>query len=342
MKRITINAERSYDVEIDIAWAEEFEKVLASHNKVLVLVPEEFANSIDIAAKTSSGVSILHLPQGEAQKSIAVLEKIWDKAAEFGLTRSDAIVGIGGGATTDIAGFAAASWLRGISWYAFPTSIAGMVDAAVGGKTGLNTSAGKNLVGAFHSPNGVFIDLSFLETLPLRDYQAGMAEVVKSGLISDLEILNLLSEAKSNIAELIERSVAVKAKVVSSDFKEGKLREILNYGHTLGHAIEKREGFKWRHGEAVAIGLVYAAELSRDFGLSQADIELHRELLSSLDLKVSYPSGAFDELFGYMSGDKKTRGNQIRFIGLKKIGEPIWLEELTSDQLRQAYERISS
>jgi 3-dehydroquinate synthase len=342
MKRITINAERSYDVEIDIAWAEEFEKVLASHNKVLVLVPEEFANSIEIATKASSGVSILHLPQGEAQKSIAVLEKIWDKAAQFGLTRSDAIVGIGGGATTDIAGFAAASWLRGISWYAFPTSIAGMVDAAVGGKTGLNTSAGKNLVGAFHSPNGVFIDLSFLETLPLRDYQAGMAEVVKSGLISDVEILNLLSEAKSNIAELIERSVAVKAKVVSSDFKEGKLREILNYGHTLGHAIEKREGFKWRHGEAVAIGLVYAAELSRDFGLSQAEIELHRELLTSLDLKVSYPSGAFDELFGYMSGDKKTRGNQIRFIGLKKIGEPIWLEELTSDQLRQAYERISS
>ena len=342
MSRITINAEHTYDVEIDISWAKEFERILSLHNKVLVLAPEEIANSLELNKVSNQEVSFLNLPQGESAKSVAVLEKIWDKAAQVGLTRTDAIVGIGGGATTDIAGFAAASWLRGISWYAFPTSIAGMVDAAIGGKTGLNTSHGKNLVGAFYSPKGVFIDLSFLSTLPSRDYKAGMAEVVKSGLVSDLKILDLLSDTKKNIAELIERSVVVKAKIVSSDFKEGKLREILNYGHTLGHAIEKREGYKWRHGEAVAIGLVYAAELSRDFGLSQRDIDLHRNLLESLDLRVSYEGTAFDELLGYMGGDKKSRGNQIRFIGLKNIGEPIWLEELTSDQMRLAYERIGA
>lgn len=342
MRNIKISAEHPYEVFMGASWQTEIERIFSQYGKVLILSPEDLVNSLDLHSLSNSKVSVLGLLNGEDQKSISSVESIWEKAAQVGLTRKDAIVGIGGGATTDVAGFAAATWLRGIDWFAFPTSIAGMVDAAIGGKTGINTASGKNLVGSFHSPQGVFIDFGFLKTLPLRDYNAGMAEIIKCGLIQDTKILELVSEHEANIEELIARAVSVKANVVSADFKEGRLREILNYGHTLGHAIEKMEKYKWRHGEAIAIGLVFAAELSRKFGLSEAEIQLHRNLLKSFDLPTSYTKGAIDELIEIMKGDKKTRSDQIRFIGLAKAGEPIWLEEITSDDIKTAYERICS
>jgi 3-dehydroquinate synthase len=268
---------------------------------------------------------------------------MWEVCAEFGLTRSDCIIGIGGGSATDLAGFVAASWLRGISWHAIPTSLAGMVDAAIGGKTGINSPHGKNLIGAFHSPSSVVIDEEFLRSLSARDFNAGMAEVIKSGFIADPKILELALDAKANIAELIARSIAVKAQVVSADFKEGRLREILNYGHTLGHAIEKNEDYKLRHGEAVAIGLVFAAELSYIVGgLSSAAVEQHRELLKKFELPTTYRPDALPKLLELMAGDKKSRGSALRFIGLEDIAKPIWLEAVTSDQIAEAYGRISS
>ena len=203
----------------------------------------------------------------------------------IGIGRKDAIVSLGGGAATDVAGFAAATWLRGIDIVHVPTTLLGMVDAAVGGKTGINTDAGKNLVGAFHQPAAVLVDLATLETLPRNELVAGMAEIVKAGFIADPVILDLieadpeaaLDPTGTVLPELIRRAVAVKAEVVAADEKESQLREILNYGHTLAHAIERRERYQWRHGAAVSVGLVFAAELGRLAGrLDDETADRHR------------------------------------------------------------------
>jgi 3-dehydroquinate synthase len=198
------------------------------------------------------------------------------------------------------------------------------------------------LIGSFYSPSGVYIDLQFLQTLPVRDLSAGMAEVIKCGYISDKKILKLVQEDVIDFKELISRSIKVKADVVNRDFKESKLREILNYGHTLGHAIEKHSKFKLRHGEAVSIGLVFAAELSNIVGDLPADIvEEHRRILTSFNLPISYPKQHLAALENLMISDKKVKGNQIRFIGLKKIGKPTWFDSVNSKQIKMAYERIA-
>ena len=343
MSSIKVVAEREYLVHLDANWHKSVEAIAESHNKTLLMIPTELVELFQVQTLAKTSLKIVEIPKGESAKSPEFLLKMWDVCGEFGLTRIDCIIGIGGGSATDLAGFVAASWLRGISWHAIPTSLAGMVDAAVGGKTGINSSHGKNLIGAFHSPTSVVIDKSFLNSLPERDFNAGMAEVIKCGFISDRKILELALDAKLNIEELIFRSIAVKAQVVSADFKEGRLREILNYGHTLGHAIEKFEDYKLRHGEAVAIGLVFAAELSNIAGgLNPAAVKLHRDLLEKFDLPTSYRPEALPKLLELMAGDKKSRGTVVRFIGLEDIAKPIWLESVTSDQIAQAYGRISA
>ena len=211
------------------------------------------------------------VPDGEAAETAEVAARLWSRLAKHGVTRSDCVVGIGGGAATDLAGFVAATWLRGVGCVLVPTTLLGMADAAVGGKTAIDIPEGKNLVGAFHSPAGVLADLVTLETLPREDYVSGLAEVIKTGFIADPVILDLVQADPAGAAvphgpharELIERAIVVKAEVVSKDLTESGLREILNYGHTLGHAIERVEGYRFRHGDAVAIGMVYVAELAR-------------------------------------------------------------------------------
>ncbi|CAN2239490.1 AroB 3-dehydroquinate synthetase [actinobacterium SCGC AAA044-D11] len=343
MKPISITAERDYDVIFDRSWVRELEKISESFDKTLVLIPKSLYQLFGISKIELSKIRFLQTPEGEAAKTQDYLQTVWKECGNYGLTRSDCIVGLGGGSTTDLAGFAAATWLRGINWHAIPTSLAGMVDAAIGGKTGINSEHGKNLIGAFHSPNSVIVDFTFLETLSDRDFNAGMAEVLKAGFIVDPKILELALEAKANLQELIWRSIKVKADVVSSDFKESKLREILNYGHTLGHAIEANENYELRHGEAVAIGLVFAAELSNVTGnLTGEEVAKHRELLTKFNLPISYRAGEFQKLIDLMAGDKKSRGKKVRFIGLGEVGKVIWMESVTSDQLKLAYERISS
>ncbi len=208
----------------------------------------------------------LEVPEGEAAKTAAIVADCWERLGAAGFTRSDAVVTVGGGATTDLGGFVAATWLRGVRVVHVPTSLLAMVDAAVGGKTGIDTGAGKNLVGSFHEPAGVLCDLDFLATLPAEELVSGLAEVVKCGFIADPEILALvekdptaaLDPASDVLAELVERAVRVKAEVVATDLREtGGVgghpgREVLNYGHTLGHAIEKDSGYTIRHGEAVS------------------------------------------------------------------------------------------
>jgi 3-dehydroquinate synthase len=299
-----------------------------------------------------AGVRVLpiEVPDAEAGKDIAVAARCWDALGEAAFTRSDAVVGVGGGAVTDLAGFVAACWLRGVRLVTVPTSLLGMVDAAVGGKTGVNTAAGKNLVGAFYPPAGVLCDLAALDTLPADDLRAGMAEVVKCGFIADPAILALveadpaaaLDPRGPALAELVERSVAVKARVVSEDLREGGLREILNYGHTLGHAIERREQYRWKHGHAISVGLVYAAALGRLSGRLAPDVaDRHRTVLELLGLPVSYPAQAWPDLHAAMRVDKKARGAMLRFVVLDGLASPGTLEGPPDDLLQAAYQEVT-
>jgi 3-dehydroquinate synthase len=351
MTIITVDAERSYSISLTNSWNTELASLFVGRARVAVIVSKGFSPDLTGLRGLDSELHVFEVPDGEDAKNIETLNKVWNWLGAAGFTRSDLIVGIGGGAITDLAGFAAATWLRGVDWIAVPTSLAGMVDAAVGGKTGINSDYGKNLIGAFHSPTAVLIDTIFLQTLSDRDFSAGMAEVLKCGFIADSKILALaadhsvasLRKNSDVMAELIHRAVSVKAAVVSSDFKESFAREALNYGHTLGHAIEIYAKYQLRHGEAVAIGLVYAAELAAARGLiTDAELALHRSLLSAFQLPTTFDRQAWQKLAPLLALDKKARGTRIRFVALNGIGSTIRLEDLTSAELDAAYERISS
>lgn len=291
------------------------------------------------------------IPDAEAAKSVEVAAQCWDALGRANFTRTDAVVGVGGGAATDLAGFVAACWLRGVRWVPVATSLLGMVDAAVGGKTGVNTAAGKNLVGAFHPPAGVLCDLATLDSLPRGELVAGLAEVVKCGFIADPAILDLIEAdpaaatdpGSATLVDLVERSVRVKAQVVAADLTESGPREVLNYGHTLAHAIEKVERYGWRHGHAVAVGLVFAAALARLAGrLDEATAARHRAVLERLGLPVTYRADAFADLLATMRVDKKARGARLRFVVLDRIAAPSILEDPGEDLLADAFREVSS
>ncbi|WP_415974737.1 3-dehydroquinate synthase [Rhodococcus sp. 077-4] len=289
------------------------------------------------AALADKGIDAhrIEIPDAEDGKDLAVAGFCWEVLGRIGLTRSDAIVSLGGGAATDLAGFVAATWMRGVRIVHVPTTLLAMVDAAVGGKTGINTDAGKNLVGSFHEPAAVLIDLATLETVPKNEIVSGLAEVIKTGFIADPEILNIieadpaaaLDPTGDVLPELIRRSVEVKAKVVAADLRESNLREILNYGHTLAHAIERREQYRWRHGAAVSVGLVFAAELGRLAGrLDDVTADRHRSILESVGLPVTYDEHAFADLLKGMQKDKKNRAGLLRFVVLDGLAKPGRLE----------------
>ncbi|NJQ01523.1 3-dehydroquinate synthase [Streptomyces zingiberis] len=322
--------------------------------RVAVIHPEALeatgeALRADLAGQGYQAVAI-QVPNAEEAKTAEVAAYCWKALGQSGFTRSDVIVGVGGGATTDLAGFVAASWLRGVRWIAVPTTVLGMVDAAVGGKTGINTAEGKNLVGAFHPPAGVLCDLASLDSLPVNDYVSGLAEVIKAGFIADPAILDLVESDPDEArrpdgrftAELVERSVRVKAAVVSSDLKEAGPREVLNYGHTLGHAIEKNERYTWRHGAAVAIGMVFAAELARLAGrLDDATADRHRAVLEAVGLPVAYRGDQWPRLLETMKVDKKSRGDLLRFVVLDGLARPAVLEGPDPAVLLAAYGEVS-
>ncbi|MBO0913971.1 3-dehydroquinate synthase [Streptomyces laculatispora] len=323
--------------------------------RVAILHPEALAETgeavrQDLAAQGYEAIAI-QLPNAEEAKTVEVAAYCWKALGQTGFTRTDVIVGVGGGATTDVAGFVAATWLRGVRWIAVPTTVLAMVDAAVGGKTGINTAEGKNLVGAFHPPAGVLCDLAALDSLPVNDYVSGMAEIIKAGFISDPVILDLVeadpqaarTPAGPHTSELIERAIRVKAEVVSSDLKESGLREILNYGHTLAHAIEKNERYKWRHGAAVSVGMVFAAELGRLAGrLDDATADRHRAVLESVGLPLTYRGDQWPKLLENMKVDKKSRGDLLRFIVLDALGKPTVLEGPDPAVLLAAYGEVSA
>ncbi|WP_329624518.1 3-dehydroquinate synthase [Streptomyces sp. NBC_01255] len=322
--------------------------------RVAVIHPEALAGTgealrADLADQGFEAVAI-QVPNAEEAKTAEVAAYCWKALGQTGFTRTDVIVGVGGGATTDLAGFVAATWLRGVRWIAVPTTVLAMVDAAVGGKTGINTAEGKNLVGAFHPPAGVICDLAALDSLPVNDYVSGLAEIIKAGFIADPVILDLVEEdpeaartpAGPRTAELIVRSIRVKADVVSGDLKESGRREILNYGHTLAHAIEKNERYKWRHGAAVSVGMVFAAELGRLAGrLDDATADRHRAVLESVGLPLTYRGDQWPKLLETMKVDKKSRGDLLRFIVLDGLGKPAVLEGPDPAVLFAAYGEVA-
>ena len=350
---IDVAVDPPYPVIIGTGLLTELGDLLGSRHRVAILHQPSLAATAEAIRShlADNGVDAhrVELPDAEAGKDLAVVAFLWEVLGRIGIGRTDAIVSLGGGAATDVAGFAAATWLRGVDIVHGPTTLLAMVDAAVGGKTGINTDAGKNLVGAFHQPAAVLVDMAMLETLPTNELVAGMAEIVKAGFIADPVILDLI-EADPQAAvdpggevlgELIRRAIAVKATVVAADEKESALREILNYGHTLAHAIERRERYKWRHGAAVSVGLVFAAELGRLAGrLDDATARRHRDVLTALGLPVTYEAGALPELLEYMAGDKKTRSGILRFVVLDGLAKPGRLEGPDPALLAAAYAEV--
>ncbi|MDP9317650.1 MAG: 3-dehydroquinate synthase [Actinomycetota bacterium] len=359
--RIRVTAESPYDVLVGTDILGEVPAVLGPEVRRVAVVHPRGLHPLgravgDWLREAGHDVQAIAVPDGESAKTAGVAAMCWTELGRLGCTRSDAVVGVGGGATTDLAGFVAATFLRGMRVVLVPTTLLAMVDAAVGGKTGINTAEGKNLVGSFHEPAGVVCDLAVLATLPKADLASGLAEVVKCGLIADQAILDLvaaspadvLDTASSTLRELVERAIAVKARVVSGDLREATStgsrvgREALNYGHTVGHAIERVERYTFRHGDAVAIGLVYAAELARLEGmLDDEGVEVHRDLLRLVGLPTSYPAGRWDDLRDAMRVDKKTRGDRLRFVVLDGIGHPVILEAPDEATLVEAYAAIS-
>jgi 3-dehydroquinate synthase len=343
-----------YQVVVGVGVLGELPGLIPKEARTIVVIHPEGLGEIArpaCGALRAAGLSVETeaVPDGEEAKTIDVAARLWSSLAGRKLTRSDCVVGLGGGATTDLAGFVAATWLRGVKVILVPTTLLGMADAAIGGKTAIDTPAGKNLVGAFHSPSGVLADLATLETLPRADYVAGLAEVIKVGFIADPVILDLIEDDPDGATvphgrharELIERAIRVKAGVVSDDLTEQGPREILNYGHTLGHAIERVEEYRFRHGDAVAIGMVYVAELARlARRLDQQTADRHRELLASVGLPTSYRPAAWPDLRQAMSVDKKARGARLRLVVLDGLARPAILDDPPEELLRDAYREV--
>ena len=297
----------------------------------------------------------VELPDGEAAKDIEVVKSAWTKLAGAGLTRSDAIISVGGGATSDSVGFIAATWMRGVDVVHVPTTLLAMVDASIGGKTGINTPEAKNLIGAFHDPIAVICDVDALKGLEVAELVSGMAEVVKSGLIGDAELLRLVETNTADsllnsgvlLIEVISRAIAVKAAVVAADPFELSVEDVgrsaLNYGHTMGHAIERYESPRLRHGEAVALGMIYAAELACLIDVAPPDLATrHRLLLGKVGLPTKYSGGTFEEIRKFMRLDKKARGKQVRFVLLDEVGEPKLHDQPNDDVLIEAWQRLTN
>lgn len=297
----------------------------------------------------------LVLPAGEGTKSMDQLEAVYDFLVESGMDRSGSILAVGGGVIGDLCGFAAASFLRGIGFYLLPTTLLAMVDSAVGGKTGINLPQGKNLVGAFYQPQAVYIDVNLLKTLPQREFAAGMAEVIKYGLLADKELweqLNSLKEPLSpvhpDLPSVIQKCCQIKTSIVEADEREQASsggRALLNLGHTFAHALEATAGYgQYLHGEAVSIGLVLAAKLSQLMGwLKQPDVDAIRNLLLRYGLPVQLRSPlSINNLLEAMQRDKKVKQGHIKFILMHTIGEAITCDGIQLEQTRLLWEGVGA
>lgn len=355
MTTVTVNGANPYDIAIGAGVRSQLRERLGENVVKALLVHQPImageATRIREALAGEVDVLLAEVPDAEDSKRIEVAAFLWGIMGQADFTRTDAVVSLGGGAATDLAGFVASTWLRGVRVVHIPTTVLGAVDAAVGGKTGINTAEGKNLVGSFYAPTAVLVDTELLSSLPETEVRTGFAEVAKAGFIADATILQDLDsnidsclDLSSDLAsDVLRRAIQVKVDVVSEDFTEQGRREILNYGHTLGHAIEHAERYRWRHGVAVAIGMMFAAELSRLVRhLSDADLERHRLIIGErLGLPLTYPAGRWETLRATMQRDKKARSAGLRFVLLDAIGRPTVTTVADDSLLFAAYQEIA-
>ncbi|VEG26011.1 3-dehydroquinate synthase [Actinomyces howellii] len=360
--RVHVSGQRSYEVVIGHGLDEEVDRAVRSapgagaggiavvHPRALGAVARRYEA---VLASRGLRVTRIEVPGGERAKRSNVLDSLWESLGDFRLGRDGMLIGVGGGATTDLVGFAAATWLRGVPVLQVPTTLLAMVDAAVGGKTGIDTGAGKNLVGAFHPPTAVIADLDALRSLPVDDLRSGLGEVVKCGFIADPVILDRILADPADclrwdspvLAELVARSARVKAAVVGEDLTEAGLREVLNYGHTYAHAVEKVTSYGWRHGEAVAVGCVFAAHVANRMGrLDHDTVALHRQALEAVGLPTSFPEGAgrLEDLVHAMLSDKKVRAGAIRMVLLDSLARPVRGVVPDATDLRAAHEAVTT
>ena len=356
-RRLSVALERDpYDVVISAGGIDHLGNELRrlgirEHTKILVVSNVDVATPYGSRCLTSleqAGfqATLLMIPAGEEQKTLTTFSTILDAAKDEGLERQSLMLALGGGIVGDMTGFAAACWLRGIGVIQVPTTLLAMVDAAIGGKTGVNHPGGKNLIGAFHQPRLVMIDPDTLQTLPTREFRAGLAEVIKYGVIGDSELFELLERSVSFdnplsistelLATMLERSAQAKALVVAADEKEGGQRAILNYGHTFGHVVETLTGYgTWLHGEAVAIGMVAVAALAVQRGvMAQTDAERQTRLIQSAGLPSQWPDLDPDCVLKTLQGDKKVRDGRLRFVLPSSIGVVSIVDDVSHEEIR--------
>ena len=325
--------------------------------RALIVIDEGVAELYGPTLRQSLGAAGIHaaeviIPAGEQSKSHAQLIRIYDVALEAGLERSSFLLALGGGVIGDLTGYAAATYLRGVPFVQVPTTLLAMVDSAVGGKTGINMPQGKNLIGAFHQPSLVIADTPCLRSLPLREFSAGLAEVVKYGMIADPALWDVLEQstlenvqADDDLLEtIVLRSCEIKADVVQRDEREGGLRAILNFGHTLGHAVEQVTGYgEWLHGEAISLGMIYAARLSEELqGFSATETERLIQLLDHLKLPTTFPALSWDGLMKAMKLDKKRKSGTIGFVLAKHPGEVVFGCPVPDEVLAAVWDRCAS
>ncbi|SHH98954.1 3-dehydroquinate synthase [Ferrimonas marina] len=354
MERIDVElGQRSYPIIIQAGLLDSGAQWLSEINtkRLLVVTNEVVAplyleRCVAMLASTGKTVDTLVLPDGEAHKTLTTLDGIFSRALELGLSRDCALVALGGGVIGDMVGFAAACYQRGVPFIQIPTTLLAQVDSSVGGKTAVNHPLGKNMIGAFHQPSLVLMDINTLATLPAREFAAGMAEVIKYGILWDADFFawleshrdDLLAQQPEALNYAIRRCCEIKAEVVAQDETEQGVRALLNLGHTFGHAIEAEQGYgNWLHGEAVATGMVQAAELAQQLDWLDAEaVDRIRALLQAFELPVSAPEGmGFDQFIPHMRRDKKVLDGRLRLILPRTLGRAEVVSDVTEAQLQQ-------
>lgn len=354
MKIINVNLkERSYPITIGTDITDEISLKLkelpigkkiavVTHPKLKELYGGAISRSIE---KAGFKPQIIEVPEGEESKDIEWAKKLYDGLISLKMDRRSCLIALGGGVVGDLGGFVASTYMRGIPYVQIPTSLLAQVDSSVGGKTAVNHPKGKNIIGTFYQPISVFIDTSFLKTLPKDEFQNGMAEVVKYGIIADKELFDylenntpkILSLDKDALEYLIERSCSIKADVVERDEREANLRAILNFGHTIGHAIEVVSGYRYKHGEAVSMGMVFASKISYEKGLCKKDdTERIERLLTSLGLPIRGEGLVSEDIQKTMETDKKALDEKIRFVLMKGIGRVDIYSDVSRDLILKA------
>ena len=360
MRKVKVElGDDSYDIYIGNALGSELTNFInnAKFSKKALLVTDTnvkkiFSGEVQLILETAGlDVKLVTIPAGETSKSLAEAEKIYTAAIEFGLDRKSAIFALGGGVVGDLTGFIAATYLRGVPFVQIPTSLLAQVDSSVGGKVAVNHQLGKNLIGAFYQPKAVFIDLNMLNTLLSREIASGLGEIVKYGVISDVALFKYLEEnayqtlaLETEVMEhVIARSCEIKAEVVSKDEKEGGLRRILNFGHTMAHAIEEATGYtKYTHGEAVAIGMIGAAHISKSLGrIDEATFNRLQALIDKLGMTSHAKDCDIDHMFKAIFRDKKTINGKINWVLMDEIGKVSIVNDVPDDVVKAAFKYIT-